>query len=78
MEVLNLQIQLKAIEVRCLGYVPKDADPDLLQSIDTWKTEWSALKKKKRARKKNDTSIDQLPQTPGSSRRQMLRSQTAE
>lgn len=78
MEVLNLQIQLKAIEVRCLGYVPKDADPDLLQSIDTWKTEWSALKKKKRARKKKDTSIDQLPQTPGSFRRQMLRSQTAE
>ncbi|ETS77382.1 hypothetical protein PFICI_11256 [Pestalotiopsis fici W106-1] len=77
MEVLNLQIQLKAIEVRCLAYVPKDADPDLLQSIDTWKAEWSALKRKK-ARKKNDTSADHLPQTPRSFRRQVLRSQTVE
>lgn len=52
MEVLNLQIQLKAIEVRCLSYVPRDADPELLDSIETWKAEWSALKRKQSQRKR--------------------------
>lgn len=52
MEILNLQFQLKAIEVQCLSYVPKDADQDLRESISAWKTEWSALKRK-RARKKD-------------------------
>ncbi|RYP46146.1 hypothetical protein DL768_007621 [Monosporascus sp. mg162] len=56
MEILNLQFQLKAIEVQCLSYVPKDADQDLRESISAWKTEWSALKRK-RARKK-DYSAD--------------------
>ncbi|KAI1245547.1 hypothetical protein MGN70_012437 [Eutypa lata] len=51
MEILNLQFQLKAIEVQCLSYVPKDADQDLRESISAWKTEWSALKRK-RSRKK--------------------------
>ncbi|KAI0011683.1 hypothetical protein F4779DRAFT_172448 [Xylariaceae sp. FL0662B] len=54
MEMLNLQIQLKAIEVQCLSYVPKDADEDLRESISAWKTEWSALKRK-RARKDRGT-----------------------
>ncbi|RYO74184.1 hypothetical protein DL764_010938 [Monosporascus ibericus] len=57
MEILNLQFQLKAIEVQCLSYVPKDADQDLRESISAWKTEWSALKRK-RARKK-DYSADE-------------------
>lgn len=35
MDLLDLQIQLKAIEVRCLSYVPEDADSDLLESIET-------------------------------------------
>ncbi|KAI0162799.1 hypothetical protein BJ166DRAFT_278700 [Pestalotiopsis sp. NC0098] len=77
MEVLNLQIQLKAIEVRCLGYVPKDADPDLLRSIDAWKAEMSALKVK-RIRKQDEPSANQLPPTPRTLRRQMLRSQMLE
>ena len=47
MEILNLQIQLKAIEVQCLNHVPKDVDPDLLDSIETWKAEWSTLKRNK-------------------------------
>ncbi|KAI2642038.1 hypothetical protein GGS21DRAFT_500908 [Xylaria nigripes] len=58
-EMLNLQIQLKAIEVQCLGYVPKGADEELHKSIDAWKMEWSALKQK-RARDKeqlSDTSM---------------------
>ncbi|KAI3317480.1 hypothetical protein HD806DRAFT_527000 [Xylariaceae sp. AK1471] len=58
-EMLNLQIQLKAIEVQCLNYVPKDADQELRESIDTWKMEWSTLKRK-RARNK-----EQLHGTPG-------------
>ncbi|KAI0389739.1 hypothetical protein F5Y17DRAFT_447898 [Xylariaceae sp. FL0594] len=54
-EMLNLQIQLKAIEVQCLSYVPADADRELRESIDAWKMEYSALKQK-RARKKKKTS----------------------
>ncbi|KAI1107366.1 hypothetical protein F4804DRAFT_329401 [Jackrogersella minutella] len=57
MEMLNLQIQLKAIEVQCLSYVPEDADEDLRESISQWKTEWSALKRK-RARRKTSASED--------------------
>ncbi|KAI1418103.1 hypothetical protein F5Y13DRAFT_199193 [Hypoxylon sp. FL1857] len=51
MEMLNLQIQLKAIEVQCLSYVPEDADEELRESISAWKTEWSALKRKRARRK---------------------------
>jgi hypothetical protein len=76
MEVLNLQIQLKAIEVQCLSYVPKDADPDLLESIDAWKTEWSALKRK-RAREKEEMQTPYVSPTPRSSRQQISRSRTA-
>ncbi|RYP04967.1 hypothetical protein DL765_009988 [Monosporascus sp. GIB2] len=57
MEILNLQFQLKAIEVQCLSYVPKDADQDLRESISAWKTEWSALKRK-RARKKGYIALE--------------------
>ncbi|KAI8960525.1 hypothetical protein F5Y11DRAFT_266225 [Daldinia sp. FL1419] len=57
MEMLSLQIQLKAIEVQCLGYVPKDADEELRESISAWKSEWSALKRK-RARRKASASED--------------------
>ncbi|KAI1431802.1 hypothetical protein GGR50DRAFT_677625 [Xylaria sp. CBS 124048] len=46
-EILHLQIQLKAIEVRCLSYVPQDADQELRESIDTWKMEWSTLKQRR-------------------------------
>ncbi|KAI0407077.1 hypothetical protein F4802DRAFT_595706 [Xylaria palmicola] len=46
-ELLNLQIQLKAIEVQCLNYVPEGADQGLRESIDTWRMEWSAMKQRK-------------------------------
>lgn len=46
-EILNLQIQLKAIEVQCLSYVPNDADRELRESIDTWKMEISAHKQRR-------------------------------
>ncbi|KAI0378314.1 hypothetical protein F5Y04DRAFT_153419 [Hypomontagnella monticulosa] len=51
MEMLNLQIQLKAIEVQCLSYVPEDADKELRESISVWKSEWAALKRKRARRK---------------------------
>lgn len=54
MEILNLQIQLKAIEVQCLSYVPKDFDPDLRKSIETWKAELSALRRKRTRMREND------------------------
>ncbi|KAI0882528.1 uncharacterized protein GGS22DRAFT_191118 [Annulohypoxylon maeteangense] len=53
MEMLNLQIQLKAIEVQCLSYVPENADQELRESISAWRTEWSALKRKRAKRKAN-------------------------
>ncbi|KAI8634183.1 hypothetical protein F5Y19DRAFT_461644 [Xylariaceae sp. FL1651] len=65
-EMLNLQIQLKAIEVQCLSYVPKDADEDLRESIATWKMEWSALKRR-RAQKR-----EQLTGTPGTPTRRRM------
>ncbi|KAJ8125631.1 hypothetical protein O1611_g8007 [Lasiodiplodia mahajangana] len=65
-ELLNLQIRLKAIEVQCLSYVPKDADEDLRESIDTWRKEFSALKQR-RARNKerfNNTPTKRRPGPP--------------
>ncbi|ORY56110.1 uncharacterized protein BCR38DRAFT_120160 [Pseudomassariella vexata] len=70
MEILNLQIQLKAIEVQCLNYVPEDADPELLNSIESWKADWSALKRK-RARRQ-DTEMLNTP-TPKATRTHITR-----
>ncbi|KAI1753712.1 hypothetical protein F4782DRAFT_495426 [Xylaria castorea] len=57
-ELLNLRIQLKAIEVQCLSYVPKDADRELSESIDAWKMEWSALKQRRARNKENSFNND--------------------
>ncbi|KAI1173058.1 hypothetical protein F4777DRAFT_479159 [Nemania sp. FL0916] len=46
-ELLNLQIQLKAIEVQCLDYVPEDADQALRAGINAWKAQWSAMQQKR-------------------------------
>ncbi|KAI1136592.1 hypothetical protein F5Y05DRAFT_414851 [Hypoxylon sp. FL0543] len=64
MEMLNLQIQLKAIEVQCLSYVPEDADEELRESISAWKTEWSALKRKRARRKAGAGEDRDTPGTP--------------
>ncbi|KAI1388727.1 uncharacterized protein F4822DRAFT_429343 [Hypoxylon trugodes] len=69
MEMLNLQIQLKAIEVQCLSYIPKDADEELRESISAWKTEWSTLKRK-RARRKAGTGEGEDPGIQGTPTRQ--------
>ncbi|KAJ3561532.1 hypothetical protein NPX13_g8910 [Xylaria arbuscula] len=46
-ELLNLQIQLKAIEVQLMNYMPQGADDELSESINAWKQEFSALKQKR-------------------------------
>ncbi|KXJ96562.1 hypothetical protein Micbo1qcDRAFT_1565 [Microdochium bolleyi] len=43
MDILNLQIHLKAIEVQ----MPKNIDAELRESIATWKAEWSSLRRKR-------------------------------
>ncbi|EOO03548.1 hypothetical protein UCRPA7_892 [Phaeoacremonium minimum UCRPA7] len=45
-DLRHLRLQLKAIEVQCLQYIPPDADPELVQSIQNWKADWANLKKK--------------------------------
>ncbi|KAJ4414291.1 hypothetical protein N0V82_008020 [Gnomoniopsis sp. IMI 355080] len=50
-ELRHLRLELRAIEVQCMGYVPKDADPELERSIRNWKEDWYALKEKYASRK---------------------------
>ncbi|KIH94714.1 hypothetical protein SPBR_03695 [Sporothrix brasiliensis 5110] len=45
-ELSFLRLQLRGIEVRCRSYVPADADPELTESIENWKADWSALRAK--------------------------------
>ncbi|KAI1428750.1 hypothetical protein F5Y12DRAFT_629797 [Xylaria sp. FL1777] len=59
-ELLNLQIQLKAIEVQCMSYVPQGADQELSESIGAWKMEYSALKQR-RAKNKELLSNNSTP-----------------
>ncbi|KAI0147840.1 hypothetical protein GGR57DRAFT_476003 [Xylariaceae sp. FL1272] len=62
MDMRNLQIQLKAIEVQCLDYMPEDAENELKASIDVWREEWSEYKRKK-ARKREELTRA-LSETP--------------
>ncbi|KAI1344079.1 hypothetical protein F5Y15DRAFT_186686 [Xylariaceae sp. FL0016] len=55
LEILNLQIGLKQIEVQAMRYVPKGADPELRESIAQWKAEWATLKRR-RAKMKAERS----------------------
>ena len=76
MEILNLQFQLKAIEVQFLGHAPGGVgggggrgggqgatsadgsaladDQELRESISAWKSEWSALKRRRARKKQRD------------------------
>lgn len=45
-ELRHLKLELRAIEVRCVEYIPKGADPQLEQSIRNWKQDWQALREK--------------------------------
>ncbi|KAI0506593.1 hypothetical protein F5B22DRAFT_623106 [Xylaria bambusicola] len=46
-ELLNMQIQLKAIEVQCMSYVPQGVDQELSESISAWQREYSAQRQKR-------------------------------
>lgn len=50
-ELRHLRLELHAIEVQSMRYVPKDADPYLEQSIRNWKEDWHALREKYAIRK---------------------------
>ncbi|ROW06573.1 hypothetical protein VMCG_04339 [Cytospora schulzeri] len=43
-ELRYLKIQLRGIEAQCMGYIPRGADPELDQSIRSWKRDWSSLR----------------------------------
>ncbi|KAJ0304155.1 hypothetical protein COL516b_006045 [Colletotrichum fioriniae] len=56
-ELSYLRLGLKAIEVQC----PTDVDDDLAQSIQNWKTDWTALKRKRSKHKSYDRSAYSTP-----------------
>ncbi|RWA11625.1 hypothetical protein EKO27_g3476 [Xylaria grammica] len=60
-ELLNLQIQLKAIEVQCMSYVPQGADQELSESIGAWKREYSTLKQRRARNKEQLSSSNSTP-----------------
>lgn len=62
-ELEHLRLQLRAVEVLCYEYVPPDADRDLLQSIENWKSDYSRLKRKMadRNRERNPLSAAASP-----------------
>ncbi|EPE06469.1 hypothetical protein F503_02597 [Ophiostoma piceae UAMH 11346] len=43
-ELSFLRLQLRGIEVQCRSHIPKDADPELTESIANWKADWAALR----------------------------------
>lgn len=43
-ELRHLRLELRAIEVQCMGYVPRGADPELKRSIRNWKDDWQELR----------------------------------
>lgn len=43
-ELRHLRLELRAIEVQCMGYVPEGADPELNRSIRNWKDDWKQLR----------------------------------
>lgn len=45
-ELRHLRLELRAIEVQCMAYVPEGADPELTQSIRNWKDDWHELREK--------------------------------
>lgn len=45
-ELRYLKIQLRGIEAQCAGYIPRGADPELDESIRSWKRDWDTLRDK--------------------------------
>jgi acyl-coenzyme A thioesterase PaaI-like protein len=44
-ELSHLRLELRAIEARCLEYVPPETDQELLESIENWKRDWARLQR---------------------------------
>lgn len=55
-ELSFLRLQLRGIEVRCRSYVPAEADPELTESIENWKADWSALRAKVEEERRSTTT----------------------
>lgn len=55
-ELSFLRLQLRGIEVRCRSYVPADADPELTESIENWKADWSALRARVEEERRSTTT----------------------
>jgi hypothetical protein len=49
----HLRIELRAVETLCHEFVPPEADPELVQSIENWKTDWATLRERMSAKKKS-------------------------
>ncbi|CAK7198915.1 hypothetical protein SEUCBS139899_001583 [Sporothrix eucalyptigena] len=55
-ELSFLRLQLRGIEARCQSYIPADADPELAESIENWKADWSALRAKVNEERRSTTA----------------------
>ncbi|KAK0639340.1 hypothetical protein B0T16DRAFT_242515 [Cercophora newfieldiana] len=80
-DLRHLRIELRAIQTLCHEFVPPDADPDLVQSIENWKSDWARLrermssnKKSRRHRQGGDGEGDSTILTPSVSSMSMLES----
>lgn len=60
-ELKHLRLRLRAVEIVCYEYVPEDADPELLQSIENWKSDWATLKKNMTTRRRERHPHDDVP-----------------
>ena len=67
-ELKVLRIQLRAIEVTSMGYVPPDADPELHQSIENWKRDWADLQSR-RDKLRRSRILSASPESSATSRR---------
>ncbi|KAF3765845.1 hypothetical protein M406DRAFT_356082 [Cryphonectria parasitica EP155] len=56
-ELKHLRLELRAIEVRCMGYVPEGADPELDRSIRNWKDDWRNLRERFAARRGSSSFV---------------------
>ena len=47
----------------CYEYVPEGADPELQQSIENWRSDWTKLKKKTTSRKRERNPLAEVDST---------------
>ncbi|OAA67204.1 hypothetical protein SPI_01780 [Niveomyces insectorum RCEF 264] len=56
-ELSFLRLQLRGIEVRCRPYLSDDADPELTESIENWKADWTALRARVEEEQRSHTGL---------------------